>query len=304
MKITAIDCHVLLIPAAREDATDSAQDNLVVFIHTDAGITGVGESDANPWMLKAAIEAPSTHTMGMGLKDMLMGADPLDDAEAIWERLYVGTAMNGRRGLIIHAMGALDMALWDIKGKAAGKPCWELLLEPGVSPPPHVVPYASLQPSGGSLEEYRNSLVAWATRAKELGFRAAKLEATLTGPYAHEGMNDPSPASVTSVVAAVRQAVGPDFTLMVAVQYAYEAAEPVAAMVAEWERRHLDVLFLETPLRMDNTEQIAALGALLAEKHCGTQLAYGEWQATRHEFDPNPNPNQACCSRTRAAWAG
>ena len=139
MKITAIDCHVLLIPAAREDATDSAlqhgqsgllavpqlgsctsslcawrlwaarhsshclgcssppppkppipppltvqaQDNLVVFIHTDAGITGVGESDANPWMLKAAIEAPSTHTMGMGLKDMLMGADPLDDAEAL-----------------------------------------------------------------------------------------------------------------------------------------------------------------------------------------------------------------------------
>ena len=45
--------------------------------------------------------------------------------QAIWERLYVGTAMNGRRGLIIHAMGALDMALWDIKGKAAGKPCWE-----------------------------------------------------------------------------------------------------------------------------------------------------------------------------------
>ena len=141
MKITGIDCHVLLIPSAHEGATDSAQDDLVVFIHTDAGITGVGESDANPWMLKAAIEAPSTHTMGMGLKDMLMGADPLDDAEAIWERLYVGTAMNGRRGLIIHAMGALDMALWDIKGKAAGKPCWELLLEPGVTPPPHVVPY-------------------------------------------------------------------------------------------------------------------------------------------------------------------
>ena len=79
MKITGIDCHVLLIPSAHEGATDSAQDDLVVFIHTDAGITGVGESDANPWMLKAAIEAPSTHTMGMGLKDMLMGADPLDD---------------------------------------------------------------------------------------------------------------------------------------------------------------------------------------------------------------------------------
>ena len=50
------------------------QDNLVVFIRTDVeGLFGVGESDANPWMLKAAIEAPSTHTMGMGLKDMLIG---------------------------------------------------------------------------------------------------------------------------------------------------------------------------------------------------------------------------------------
>ena len=66
MKIIDIDCHVLLIPMVREDATDSAQDNLVVFIYTDKGVTGVGESDANPWMLKAAIEAPSTHTMGMG----------------------------------------------------------------------------------------------------------------------------------------------------------------------------------------------------------------------------------------------
>ena len=70
MRITSVDCHVLLVPAVRPDHTDSAQDNLVVFIHTDEGITGVGESDANPWMLKVAIEAPSTHTMGMGLKEV------------------------------------------------------------------------------------------------------------------------------------------------------------------------------------------------------------------------------------------
>ena len=75
MKITGVDCHVLLIPSVRADATDSAQDDLVVFIHTDVGITGIGESDANPWMLKAAIEAPSTHTMGRGLKDMLMDSE-------------------------------------------------------------------------------------------------------------------------------------------------------------------------------------------------------------------------------------
>jgi hypothetical protein len=47
----------------------------------------VGESDANPWMMKAAIEAPSTHTMGMGLKDMLIGSDPLRDPEVVWDEL-------------------------------------------------------------------------------------------------------------------------------------------------------------------------------------------------------------------------
>ena len=78
MKITAIDCHVLLVPEVDTGATSSAQDNLVVFIRTDdPEIYGVGESDANPWMLRAAIEAPGTHTMGLSLKAMLLGSDPL-----------------------------------------------------------------------------------------------------------------------------------------------------------------------------------------------------------------------------------
>ena len=46
MKITRVDCHVLLVPDLREDATSSAQDDFVVFVHTDTGIIGVGESDA------------------------------------------------------------------------------------------------------------------------------------------------------------------------------------------------------------------------------------------------------------------
>ena len=65
MKIIAINSHVLLIPMVREDATDSAQDNLVVFIETDTGLIGVGESDANPWILKATIEASIYIIYGM-----------------------------------------------------------------------------------------------------------------------------------------------------------------------------------------------------------------------------------------------
>ena len=94
MKITDIECRVLLVPDLRQDVTSSAQDDIVVLVHTDAGITGIGESDVNPWMARACIEAPGTHTMGLGLKEMLIGENPLD-TERLWEKLYVGSCMNG-----------------------------------------------------------------------------------------------------------------------------------------------------------------------------------------------------------------
>src|SRR5205809_2012197 len=162
MKITDIECCVLLVPDFDVEACSSAQDNVVVRVHTDAGIVGIGETDTNPWAVKALIEAPGTHCMGRGLKEMLIGEDPRQP-EALWEKLYVGSAMNGRRGLGICAMGALDMALWDIRGKAEGKPVWKLL---GGAQRSELIPYASLLPSpasrvpGGTLSEYRDNLVA------------------------------------------------------------------------------------------------------------------------------------------------
>ena len=59
MKITGIDCHILLVPDLDTGATSSAQDDIVVLVHTDEGITGIGETDVNPWIARACIEAPS-----------------------------------------------------------------------------------------------------------------------------------------------------------------------------------------------------------------------------------------------------
>jgi L-alanine-DL-glutamate epimerase-like enolase superfamily enzyme len=88
---------VLLAPNVSTASTSSAQDSFVVIIRTDEGIDGIGESDVNPWIARACIEAPGTHTMGQGIREMLIGADPTD-IESLWRRLYIGTAMNGRRG--------------------------------------------------------------------------------------------------------------------------------------------------------------------------------------------------------------
>ena len=272
MKITDIECHVLLVPDVRTDATSSAQDDIVVFIHTDEGITGIGESDVNPWIARACIEAPSTHSMGLSLKEMLLGENPLN-TEKIWKKLYVGSCMNGRRGAVINAIGAIDMALWDIKGKAAGKPVWQLL---GGTPRDSIQPYASLQPNGKSFEEYRDSLVEWVLHAKTIGFKAAKLEITLFGPYNHSGMKE-SDEKVTEVLAYCRKAVGNNFTLMVDVQYAWNSAERALATIQEW--KEFDVYFLETPLWIDDLEGYARM-----HEESGIQIAAGEWQTTRYEF--------------------
>jgi len=275
MKITGIDCHVLLAPNYDPRLTSSAQDSFIVQVHTDQGITGIGESDVNPWIAKACVEAPGTHTMGLCIKDMVIGADPLDIA-GLWQRLYVGTAMNGRRGAVIHAIGAIEMALWDIKGKALGKPVCELLAGDGPVRD-HIVPYASLQPSGRSFEEYRDSLVEWAVRARQLGFKAVKAEVTMNGPYAHSGLHEPYERH-TEVVAAVRNALGPDLALMVDVQYMWPDAATALATVRDW--KPYDLFFLETPIWVDRLDEYAKL-----HDQAPMKIALGEWQATRWEFE-------------------
>ena len=273
MKITEIECHVLLAPNYNAEHTSSAQDSFIVVLHTDEGITGIGESDVNPWIAKACIEAPGTHTMSRGIRTMLLGQDPLQISE-LWQRLYVGSAMDGRRGAVIHAIGAVEIALWDIKGKALGQPVFELL---GGAKQAHVVPYASLQPSGSSFEAYRDSLVAWAEKAKGLGFRAVKAEVTMNGPYAHSGLHEDYDKH-TEVVAAVRKALGPDIALMVDVQYMWPDAETALRTVRDWGE--FDLFFLETPVWVDRLDDYARL-----HDEAPMPIACGEWQATRYEFE-------------------
>jgi L-alanine-DL-glutamate epimerase-like enolase superfamily enzyme len=272
VKITDVDCHVLLDPEFDIGATSSAQDDLVVEIHTDEGISGVGETDVNPWIARECILAPGTHTMGQGLTQMLIGADPLY-VEDLWERLYTGSAMNGRRGAVINAIGAIDIALHDLRGKALGKPCHELL---GETVRTAVAPYASLQPEVSGFDAYRDSLVEWAVDARRRGFRAAKAEVTLSGPYAHVGLREPY-TRATEVISAVRGAVGDDFVLMVDCQYAFPDADECLAVIRGWQ--DFDLFFVETPLPSDD---LAGYARLAREQPI--PIAAGEWLTTRFEF--------------------
>ena len=273
LKITEIECHVLLAPDYDASFTSSAQDSFVVVIHTDGGVSGVGECDANPWMAKACVEAPGTHTMGLSIRDMLIGANPFEIGD-LWRKIYLGTAMNGRRGMVIHALSAVEMALWDLCGKAVGLPVHALL---GGATRDFITPYASLQPAGGRFEDYRDALCLSAERARKLGFKALKTEITMNGPYAHGGMRENYDRH-TDVLAAVRKTIGPDITLMVDVQYLWEDAATCLSVVRDWAE--FNIYFLETPVWSDNVHEMAKL-----VERAPMPIACGEWLATRFEFE-------------------
>ena len=273
MKITDVETYVLLADNYDPNLTSSAQDTCLVIIKTDEGIEGYGECDTSPWVAKAFIESPGTHTMDQCVKDILIGSDPLK-IDDLWSKIYVGTAMTGRRGAGVNAISAVDMALWDIRGKYENKPVFELM---GGKKQDEVIPYASLQPVGHSFQEYKDSLVEWATKAKDLGFRAVKSEVTLNGPYAHSGLNEHDDKA-TEVVAAVRKALGPDIKLMIDVQYRWLNADEALPVVKDWEE--FDIYFLETPIWTDDIKGYARM-----HDEAPMKIAAGEWLSTRYEFE-------------------
>jgi len=125
MKITRVEAIVLRLPHVKA-AADGTQDTCLVRIDTDAGISGWGEIDSCPSAVKAVIDAPMSHRNCTGLAQLLVGLDPLA-IDVCHQKMRAGTIYFGEIGLPLHAMAGIDMALWDIAGKASDKPIYQLL---------------------------------------------------------------------------------------------------------------------------------------------------------------------------------
>ena len=120
MKITDIKTFLMMAgsPASKESTSWSARNWCFVKVYTDEGITGLGEGSGWPRVVETAINV---------LKPIVIGEDPMN-IERIWQKMLVstmGAGMTGTPGS--GSMNAIDMALWDIKGKALNTPVWNLL---------------------------------------------------------------------------------------------------------------------------------------------------------------------------------
>ncbi len=265
MKITGIEAIALRIPNVDPTANDGTQETAIVKVHTDAGITGIGEVDATPFVIKAMLEAPSSHNWGLGFSDLLIGENPLD-VERLWEKMYQGTIYHGRRGMGIHAIGAVDLALWDIAGQAAGRPVYELLGGPRRK---EIIPYASVQPPLGTLADAERRTQEFAEKVRGWGYKAIKFQLVYPEVY--------TDADIVRLMRLARRTVGEEMLLMLDVGYRW--ADSKAAI---WTLRRLEdcnLYFVETPMRVDDLDGCARLVEAV-----DVRIASGEFLATRWEF--------------------
>ena len=260
MKITEIETIALTDPGKADET--------LVRVHTDESITGIGQAESPSLVIDAIIRTDG------GLQGLLHGEDPLQ-VERLWQKMYSATGLFGRRGVTIAAIGAVETALWDIAGKALGKPVCELIWhacctvrETGEIKK-KVMPYATVYPPGEDVAE----IVERFTLAKDRNFHAMKLE-EWPGGFGHVSVQRDA-----EIVGAVRETIGEDREILIDVQNCwYEVGQAIASIRAIEEYRPF---FIEAPLPADNLAGYARLADAV-----DTRIAVGDWGfTTRFEFE-------------------
>ena len=268
MKITKINIHPLQADHGR--LTWTAHEPFarailtLVEIHTDAGVVGIGEVASGP-------QAVVCDMLRM-IEPVLLGMDPRGHVE-IWDRMLSittprpGAIFHGDdlpsplprhlRGQFLAAMAGIDIALWDIKGKAVDLPVFRLM--GGTRTDVFTYAVGGMYRQHGKPSEYADELAEFAKR----GFQAVKLKSGGL-PLAQEVQR----------IRAVRDAIGPDVQLALDVNAAYDVEDCIryANTVAEF-----DIAWLEEPLHW----YLQPADFVRLANACPIPLAHGERELHR-----------------------
>jgi len=244
MKITDIEAIHLRVEDPNIGLFDGSYDDCVVRISTDEGISGIGEVESLAPAIQAIIHSRPAHNHARGLKELLLGRDPTQPQE-LWQLMYEATDYIGRRGLVMHAMGGIDIALWDIKGQAENKSICELL---GGRRRDRLEAYGTIYPMARTETGVEQQVEDALTR---LRLRNIKFAAD---PW---WMND---LDLTGrLLQAARRVLGPDRGMIVDAALSYKTAEEGLRL---WPvLRDAGILFLEAPLPLDDWEGHARMAA-------------------------------------------
>jgi L-alanine-DL-glutamate epimerase-like enolase superfamily enzyme len=239
-----------------------------VRVHTDGGATGLAEVfRVPPGVVRAVVGGPET------LFGRLLLGQEVTHPERLWQRMWDALLHTNRRGWEVIILGALDVAVWDVYGRALNRPAWELLggVQRGPFQTPAgadvvVTPYCTIVSDVWGGEPMFAQQVARAEQLAALGYRAFKLEPMMSTPH-----------DVVELARRFRKSLGGGPTLMIDVGYLFHDV-PTAARVCR-DLEELDVYFFETPFSVDSPVPYADLAA-----RTSIPLAAGEHGVTRWEF--------------------
>ena len=252
MKITAVEAIHLRAEDPLIELFDGSYDDCVLVVHTDAGLTGIGETESMAPAIQAIVRGPSAHNHARSLSAVLIGAAPSDPVQ-LWNRMFESTDYLGRRGLTMHAIGGVDLALWDLRGKIEGKPVHELL---GGAKRDRVPAYGTIYPMAQTPEKVRAQIAAGQAR----NLRNFKFAAD---PW---WLNDI--ALTGRLLAAARGQAGDQAHLIVDAALSYRTAQEGLRLYPIY--REVGIWFLEAPLPLDDVE-----GHLEMSRH-GLPLGVGD----------------------------
>ncbi|MBN8604265.1 MAG: mandelate racemase/muconate lactonizing enzyme family protein [Planctomycetes bacterium] len=228
----------------------------LIAVHTEEGSIGLGSVFTNDALVKASIEV---------LRPLFAGESALEP-ERVTEKLHQNMFWLGRGGSITHTISGIDIALWDLFGQATGQPISRLL---GGRYRERVRPYASL------LMEEPVALAEKLSAVKAQGFRAFKIG---WGPFGRRNAKTDE-----AIVAAARQAIGPECQLMVDAGGSdahwpgqYKWALNTAKMLANY-----DVTWFEEALTPDSLDDFIKL-----REHSPVPISGGEVLTRRQAFMP------------------
>lgn len=211
-------------PIRTSDLTIRSREFVLVEVRTEDGLVGRGFGFTR--------DGPVAEVVERNLAPVLVRHDARL-TEACWERMYTGTRYLGRRGLVMRAISAVDIALWDLKGRALGAPVWVLL--GGSRPRVPVYVAGGYYRDDTGVADLEREFAGY----REAGYAGAKLN-----------VGGLTMAEDVERVAAARRGLGPDLPLSVDFNGALRSARSGVAWAAALAEHRIDQL--EEPFLMDD----------------------------------------------------
>ncbi|HAL48187.1 MAG: mandelate racemase/muconate lactonizing enzyme family protein [SAR202 cluster bacterium] len=283
MKITDVKTYITQLPGRGPWQ--------FVEVYTDEGLTGLGECtwSAGNFLIQQVVES---------VKPLVVGQDPAN-IEEIWQLIYRRHLRIGGRGPVSAAISGIDIALWDIKGKALCVPVYQLLGGPVRESVPL---YTHVQDArqDATIDE----AIAMALATKADGHQAIKtdpfLDMTTSGKFKGASLVEKlTPAAISYAVewvSALREALGPDFELMIDAHARFDVASAIAAARA---LEPLGLTWFEEPVPQ---ESYVALKEF--RENTNVAVSVGESLFTRYDFVPIFEERLADFVMPDIAWTG